>query len=133
MKKLGSLVFGVLALAACRQESTIESPETARIAGVSASTPTAGAFTAALRPTTGNKAEGEVRLTREGDQVTVTGEISGLTADAKHGFHLHEKGDCTGDGTAAGDHWNPTGMSHGDISADPRHAGDMGNIAADAS
>ncbi|MBB6217387.1 Cu-Zn family superoxide dismutase [Anaerosolibacter carboniphilus] len=41
-----------------------------------------------------------------------------------HGFHLHEKGDCTiGDPEkpfeAAGQHWNPTNQPHGN------HAGDF--------
>src|SRR3954470_3334555 len=32
----------------------------------------------------------------------------------KHGFHIHEKGDCSApDASSAGDHYNPTSNNHG--------------------
>ncbi len=54
----------------------------------------------------------------------------------KHGFHIHEKGDCGDKGNAAGGHFNPDGMPHGLLNQDgfqKAHAGDLGNveIAAD--
>src|SRR5690606_24833693 len=63
--------------------------------------------------------------------VTMTG-----LAPGQHGIHVHENGDCSGPAAeGAGDHLNPDGAEHGAPSDDPaaRHAGDLGNITADAS
>lgn len=62
--------------------------------------------------------------------VRVVADLSGL-APGKHGFHIHEFGDCTSeDGSSAGGHFNPAGMPHSMPSSDKRHAGDMGNLEA---
>jgi len=48
-----------------------------------------------------------------------------------HGIHLHENGICAEQGKAAGGHFNPDNVSHGDIAKDGfehAHAGDLGNI-----
>jgi Cu-Zn family superoxide dismutase len=51
-----------------------------------------------------------------------------------HGFHIHEFGDCSApDGSSAGGHFNPSDKNHGALLDTDRHAGDMGNIIADAS
>ena len=50
-----------------------------------------------------------------------------------HGFHVHDKGDCGDNGNAAGGHFNPTSMPHGAPDAVSHHAGDFGNVTADAS
>ena len=51
----------------------------------------------------------------------------------EHGFHVHEKGDCSsGDGMSAGGHFNPAGKPHGAHGAAEHHAGDMPNLKADA-
>ena len=56
--------------------------------------------------------------------------IEGLTP-GKHGFHIHEWGDCgSKDGSAAGGHFNPAGVPHAAPDAAQRHAGDLGNIEA---
>jgi Cu-Zn family superoxide dismutase len=83
---------------------------------------------AVLHPTEGSKVHGWVTFTKEGDKVKVAAEIQGLTL-SKHGFHIHEFGDCSSkDGAAAGGHFNPTGKSHGAPTDANRHAGDLGNI-----
>lgn len=85
-----------------------------------------------LEPTKGNNTQGTVTFAQRGDRVRVTAQISGLKPDAEHGFHIHEKGDCSsGDGMSAGGHFNPTGKPHGPQSA-PHHAGDMPSLRADA-
>jgi Cu-Zn family superoxide dismutase len=65
--------------------------------------------------------------------VQIVAEISGLKAKARHAFHIHEFGDVTGaDGKTAGAHYNPEGHQHAGPDAAMRHAGDLGNVEADA-
>lgn len=89
---------------------------------------------AALQSASGSQVNGQVTFTQEGNGVRIGGEIRGLTPGA-HGFHLHEKGDCTAaDAESAGGHFNPTRAPHGGPdNQGARHAGDFGNIRADAS
>jgi len=65
-----------------------------------------------------------------GGSIQVDAHLSGLKP-GRHGFHVHEVGDCTGDGTGAGPHFNPAGHEHGGPDAPAPHAGDYGNIVAD--
>jgi len=86
---------------------------------------------AIVHPTEGNNVSGQVMFEKTAGGVQVTAELSGL-AEGKHGFHIHEYGDCTAtDGTSAGGHYNPTGDPHAGPDAEERHMGDMGNIVAD--
>ena len=88
--------------------------------------------TAQLQPTRGNTTAGTVQFAQTGDVVKVSGTISGLKPGAEHGFHIHEKGDCSsGDGMSTGGHFNPTGKPHGPQDGD-HHAGDMPSLKADA-
>ncbi len=85
-----------------------------------------------LAATKGNSASGTVTFEQQGDKVRVSGTVTGLKANAEHGFHVHEKGDCSsGDGMSAGGHFNPLGKAHGHQGAE-HHAGDMPNLRADA-
>ncbi|ABE45462.1 superoxide dismutase family protein [Polaromonas sp. JS666] len=89
---------------------------------------------AQLQSTTGNTATGTVSFTKSGDKVVVKGEVRGLKPNAEHGFHVHEKGDCSsGDGLSAGGHFNPDGKPHGNHSDMAHHAGDLPSLKADAS
>ena len=88
---------------------------------------------AVLHPTAGNNVSGTVTFAASGDTVKVVADITGLTP-GKHGFHIHEFGDCSDPKAAsAGGHFNPSHKQHGAPDASDRHAGDLGNIEADAS
>lgn len=87
---------------------------------------------AQLQPTPGHTAGGTVRFTPHAGKLRVSGEVRGLRPNAEHGFHVHEKGDCSGDGIAAGGHFNPAGAPHGHPAAGPHHAGDLPALRADA-
>jgi Cu-Zn family superoxide dismutase len=106
----------------------------AALAACSTMTPTGPKATADLAPTNGNNARGTVTFVQQGDQVALTAKVSGLAPGA-HGFHIHEKGDCSsGDGMSAGGHFNPTSKPHGDPAAGAEHhTGDMPMLQADAS
>ena len=89
--------------------------------------------TAQLESKSGSKVTGTVTFTKVGDEVQVIADIQNLTP-GKHGFHIHEKGDCSApDAASAGAHFNPTMKHHGGPSSLDRHEGDLGNITADAS
>jgi len=103
---------------------------TACLAAASAEAQTA---TATLAPTAGNTTAGTVTFTQKGDKVTVNAKLSGLAPGA-HGFHVHEKGDCSAaDAASAGGHFNPTNKPHGNPASPDHHAGDMPALVADAS
>lgn len=83
---------------------------------------------AKLEARSGSKASGTVTFTKEREGIRVNAKVSGLAAGT-HGFHIHEKGDCSApDASSAGGHFNPGGSEHGDPKMKNRHAGDMGNI-----
>lgn len=88
---------------------------------------------AVLRPTEGNNARGFVSFRPvEDGKVEVTGRVTGLKPDSKHGIHIHQYGDLSAaDGTSLGDHYNPLDHKHGLPSQTTRHPGDFGNLEAD--
>ena len=89
--------------------------------------------TANLSPTAGNSATGMVQFTQSGNKVLVSGEVRGLKPNADHGFHVHEKGDCSSpDGMSTGGHFNPTAAQHGNHDMGEHHAGDLRMLKADA-
>lgn len=60
----------------------------------------------------------------------ITGDIHNVAA-GDHGFHIHEFGDCSNEGKAAGSHYNPDEKPHGHAVKDGSksvHPGDMGNL-----
>ncbi|MBL7089446.1 superoxide dismutase family protein [Acidovorax sp.] len=89
--------------------------------------------TAKLEPTRGNSTAGTVSFVQSGDVVKVSGTVSGLKPGAEHGFHVHEKGDCSsGDGMSTGGHFNPGGKPHGSHGAGEHHTGDLPSLKADS-
>ncbi len=88
---------------------------------------------AVLHPTSGSNVMGTVTFTKKGDVMEIVADVSGLTP-GKHGFHIHEFGDCSSaDGKSAGGHFNPTHNPHAGHDVAQRHEGDLGNIEADSS
>ena len=88
--------------------------------------------------------QGEIRLRASpgNRQVEFSGQIVGLSP-GKHGFHVHEvrpgrteeklyscwqHGNLSESCKAAGGHYNPHQVNHGDRNGQSRHAGDFGNI-----
>ena len=87
---------------------------------------------ASLNPSEGNTAKGMVHFQEQGNgSVEVTVDLTGVPPGV-HGFHVHEKGDCGNNGQNAGGHFNPMSMVHGAPDAVSHHAGDFGNVTADA-
>lgn len=121
MLKIAHLVLGGTALA-----WTIAAAQPAH---EHAETPVTKAV-ALIAPLKGSGVQGIVTFEKVDKGVRVVADLSGLVP-GKHGFHIHEFGDCTADdGSSAGGHFNPAGMPHSMPSSDKRHAGDMGNIEA---
>ena len=88
---------------------------------------------AVMQPTAGNKAAGTVVFTQTKDGVKVEANITGLNPDSEHAIHVHQYGDIRLDnGKGTGGHYNPDGHDHGLPAKDKRHAGDLGNLKADA-
>lgn len=111
-----------------------------------AASPLAGAIDVPLVDVDGQEV-GQATLTEAADEsVAVEVSAEGL-APGEHGLHVHEVGICDPAGdepfSSAGDHYNPTGATHGgspmmemtDAAATPGaatgHAGDLGNIVVD--
>jgi Cu-Zn family superoxide dismutase len=93
-----------------------------------------GEATATLAATQGSTASGTATFKAAGkDGVQMTVAVTGLKPGAAHGFHIHEKGDCSApDATSAGPHFALAGQQHGTPEGESFHAGDLGNITTDA-
>ena len=86
----------------------------------------------ATQPANGQP-KGEIMFHQMGDKVHITGEITGLKPNAEHAIHIHEKGDLSApDLMSTGGHYNPDKHIHGGPTTSPVHAGDLGNLQADA-
>lgn len=88
---------------------------------------------AALAPKSGTNTGGRVTFEQQAGGVMVVVAVTGLPPGSQHGFHVHEKGDCSApDAMSAGGHFNPTAKPHGQMSMPDHHAGDMNNLTADS-
>jgi len=86
---------------------------------------------AVVYPTKGNRVSGAITFIQEDDGVRVIADCKNLKP-GKHGFHIHELGNCNcDDGKCTGGHFNPTDKPHGGPHNEERHVGDFGNIEAD--
>jgi Cu-Zn family superoxide dismutase len=89
---------------------------------------------ATMESRSGSMTKGTVNFVWQGQDVLVTANFSGLKPNTDHGFHVHEKGDCSSaDAVSAGGHFNPDGKSHGMPGSRANHVGDMPNIKSDVS
>ena len=87
---------------------------------------------AEIKPTQGNKVYGRVWFSEAFGKVKVDVQITGLDKNSKHGFHIHEFGDCSAaDASSAGGHYNPENHEHAGLDQAVRHAGDFGNLVTD--
>ncbi|WP_284335299.1 superoxide dismutase family protein [Comamonas sp. NoAH] len=91
--------------------------------------------TAELKPTAGSSVTGKVLFVQhKHGMVKVSGQVSGLKPNSEHGFHIHEKGDCSSaDGSSAGGHFNPSNTAHGRHGQGTQHAGDLPSLRSNAS
>jgi Cu-Zn family superoxide dismutase len=86
-----------------------------------------------LMPAGDDNVHGLVTFEQTDDGMVVTADVTGLTP-GKHGFHIHEYGDCSSpDFKSAGSHLMAPGEVHAGPENPNRHIGDMGNLVADAS
>jgi len=123
------VLVGVLMLGAGSLALSAQAPPAGKAATAGAAA--ANKATVKLAPTANGSTRGEVTFTAEADGIHVVGSFSGL-AFGEHGFHVHEKGDCSApDATSAGGHFNPATQPHAAREASARHVGDLGNLKAD--
>ena len=81
---------------------------------------------------TDGSAKGTAALLALGTGQVLRVQLSGL-APGQHGVHLHSVARCDlPDFASAGPHWNPAGAEHGSLNLRGPHAGDLGNVRADA-
>ncbi len=128
-----ALVLGLVAIVVLNQ--MVISDASGQAAPAAAPAKTSTEVTKAIcmvQPLGGSKVEGKVVFTKVDGGVEIVADLSGLTP-GKHGFHVHEFGDCSmADGKCAGGHFNPEGKEHGNPDAAVRHVGDFGNVTAGA-
>lgn len=89
---------------------------------------------AKIKPKSGNTTlGGAAKIVQRNEHLMLVAKITGLTPNTTHGFHIHEKGDCSAnDASSAGGHYAPAGNKHGAYEDSSRHAGDLGNIKSNA-
>ena len=86
-----------------------------------------------LAARSGSAVNGKVKFYEHDAIMRVSGEVRGLEPNSEHGFHIHEKGDCSAaDASSAGGHFNPGATLHGAYNAAVHHAGDLASLKADA-
>jgi Cu-Zn family superoxide dismutase len=74
---------------------------------------------------------GTVKFTEEKYKVKIEINLTGLTPNHKHGFHVHESGDLTQKCKSMCAHFNPLNKNHGCPGKQDRHVGDLGNLYTD--
>lgn len=107
----------------------------AALAACSMTGPSASSGPRAMAPLQakgGSQVGGTIFFNQQPGGVRVVARVTGLKPNQEHGFHIHEKGDCSApDAMSAGGHFNPSGQPHGP-QAMAHHGGDMPSLQADA-
>ncbi|HIG04182.1 MAG TPA: superoxide dismutase family protein [Planctomycetes bacterium] len=120
---------------AIRQQAQLEAEQSLKQAAAEMEMVTAQVgqvAVAVMTATAGNKTAGTVTFTQGADGIAVEATIRGLTP-GDHAIHIHQFGDLRLDnGKGTGGHYNPQGHDHALPSTEMRHAGDLGNLTADA-
>jgi Cu-Zn family superoxide dismutase len=148
---LALMMTSLLALGACSKEETADTDKIGGNAAgeptISTDTPEEGTRRRQPAPENGGTAAaatlqgapedtdfaGTITVMPEGNGVRLVADVRGVDRDGKHGFHVHETGECAhGEGsghfTSAGGHFNPNNAEHTCPPTEQRHAGDLGNI-----
>jgi Cu-Zn family superoxide dismutase len=113
--------------------ATLSTAAAALLAACAAMPPAPLKAAAAIEAKNGSTVTGRVDLTESGGRLRAHVELAGLPPNSEHGFHVHEKGDCSGaDAAGAGGHFNPGGTAHGRAGSAAHHAGDLPSLTADA-
>lgn len=130
---LFGLTIGAAAVLAAGCAQTDKGPSAAPTAAAAMAAPGATRAAAPLTPKSGTNTAGRVTFEQQQGGVMVVVAVTGLPPGTSHGFHVHEKGDCSApDAMSAGGHFNPGGKPHGQMTMPEHHAGDMNNLTADS-
>lgn len=131
---LFGLTIGAAAVLAAGCAQTDKSPMAAPTTSAAMAAPGATRAAAPLAAKSGTNTGGRVTFEQQsGGGVMVVVAVTGLPPGTTHGFHIHEKGDCSApDAMSAGGHFNPGAKPHGQMSMPDHHAGDMNNLTADS-
>lgn len=131
--RTAALAAAVASLAACTTSNTRTGEANENNPRTEASARLTSAAGGATLPNPQSPTQGSVKFSQVRDIVSVSGSVTGLAPNARHAFHVHEKGDCSSpDFNSAGGHFNPTGQPHGAHGASKHHLGDMPELVTDA-
>jgi Cu-Zn family superoxide dismutase len=139
MRKFAALVglFAAITLVGCNKGNSTDNKTPA--SKTSSNTTAAKTAVATIAPSKSAATQpankdvtGTVTFTATKDGVKVVADLTGLSP-GKHGIHIHEKSDLSDPMLkSAGGHWNPDAQHHGGPTSESHHAGDLGNVTADA-
>ena len=129
----GLMLASTMAMTACSTTENTTAPSSA-VSSAAASHGKGIQSIARLEATKGSQVSGTVQFFPQADgSIRIQGRVQGLAPNSEHGFHIHEKGDCSsGDGLSAGGHFNPNQQAHGKFGdSKAHHLGDLPSLEAD--
>jgi superoxide dismutase, Cu-Zn family len=94
--------------------------------------PDAAEAVAHMAPSSESQVFGKVEFFQEDRGLRIVAKFTGLPGNSRHGFHIHEFGDCSHPtALSAGGHYDLDGHAHGSPMSSRSHIGDLGNLTAD--